>query len=540
MRGAQRPGKVKWSRPFLAPLAPLSYSASRKIFVEVADEPASDEASALDDLLDLSDSLPLAVSLMANIASFEGYSTTLARWQTENTALLSEGHDKRSNLEKSIALSLSSPRISSESEHAKDLISLLSLLPDGITPRDIIAAKVPIPNVHQAQSVLLGTSLAYIDVKGQLKALSPVREYIRRAYPPSHCLYKPLRTYFQDLLELWESKCELPSDTLASELVGHFGNIHDLILQGLLTEDQSTWTSIGKCIMTLNVFSAAMTRGHSPLFQRLPGLIEATGDAALRWKYAGIILHSTSYHDFIDDPDVLIEEGIQYFNERTHPVREGNAVYAANWSDPPLIAAHIAVNFYNAVARHYDRARYQNFSKAKEFNKHAFDLAQRIDDIDLQLECLDTECLIALGLQDGISILKAVRKGREITGCISMGSREHEWIMHEAWAYCWMGNLPRALALCVEAEELLISVGMEDSSHYLSVLDLRANVLFDKSEYMEARQLYAQMAKKTSPTCSRFYHAHSLCYIVQLDLLMEGKGADIASNLDAAEAVDKQ
>ncbi|KAJ7868652.1 P-loop containing nucleoside triphosphate hydrolase protein, partial [Mycena leptocephala] len=183
MRGAQRPGKVQWSRPFLAPLEPLSYSASRKIFVEVADEPASDEASALDDLLDLSGSLPLAVSLMANIASFEGYLNTLTRWQTENTALLSKGHDKRSNVEKSIALSLSSPRISS-SEHAKDLISLLSFLPDGITPRDIIAAKVPIPDVPQCQSVLLSTSLAYIDVKGQLKTLSPVPEYIKRAHSP--------------------------------------------------------------------------------------------------------------------------------------------------------------------------------------------------------------------------------------------------------------------------------------------------------------------------------------------------------------------
>ncbi|KAJ7861489.1 hypothetical protein B0H13DRAFT_1459193, partial [Mycena leptocephala] len=198
MRGAERPGKVKWNRPFLPPLEPLSLSASQQIFVEVADEPCSGEESALNDLLDLSGSLPLAVSLMANIASFEGYSTTLARWHTENTALLSEGHDKCSNLDKSISLSLSSPRISS-SPQAKNLISLLSILPDGIRPEDIIAAKVPIPNVRQSQSVLIGTSLAYIDVKGRLKILSPVGEYIRRAYPPSLALSRPVRTYFQEL-----------------------------------------------------------------------------------------------------------------------------------------------------------------------------------------------------------------------------------------------------------------------------------------------------------------------------------------------------
>ncbi|KAJ7835104.1 P-loop containing nucleoside triphosphate hydrolase protein, partial [Mycena olivaceomarginata] len=198
MRGAERPGKVKWNRPFLPPLEPLSPCASRQIFIEVADEPDSDEKSALDDLLDLSGSLPLAVSLMANIASFEGYSSTLARWHTESTTLLAEGNDKRSNLEKSITLSLGSPRISS-SPHAKNLISLLSLLPDGIRPEDIIAGKIPIPNVRQCQAVLLGTSLAYIDAKGRLKALSPVREYIRRVHPPSMSLSRPLRMYFQEL-----------------------------------------------------------------------------------------------------------------------------------------------------------------------------------------------------------------------------------------------------------------------------------------------------------------------------------------------------
>ncbi|KAJ7872213.1 P-loop containing nucleoside triphosphate hydrolase protein, partial [Mycena leptocephala] len=322
MRGAERPGKVKWNRPFLSPLEPLPPSASRQIFLEVADEPGTGEESALNDLLDLSDNLPLAVSLMANIASFDGYSNTLARWQAENTALLSEGHDKRSNLEKSIILSLNSPRISS-TPHVKNLISLLSLLPDGIRPEDIIAGKVPIPNVRQCQSVLLGTSLAYIDVKGRLKTLSPVREYIRRAYPASHSLSRPLRIYFQELLELWKSKRQLLSANLAPQLVGNLGNINELILEGLLIEDTSAWIGIANSIITLDFFSAVMLKGDTPLFQRLPRLIEVTGDGALRWKYTTRIL-SNGYYHLIQDPEVLIEEGVQYFNEETRPAGEGD------------------------------------------------------------------------------------------------------------------------------------------------------------------------------------------------------------------------
>ncbi|KAJ7351387.1 hypothetical protein DFH08DRAFT_99102 [Mycena albidolilacea] len=47
MRGAERPGKVKWHRPFLPPLEPLSDSASRQIFLEVAYDPGAREESAL-------------------------------------------------------------------------------------------------------------------------------------------------------------------------------------------------------------------------------------------------------------------------------------------------------------------------------------------------------------------------------------------------------------------------------------------------------------------------------------------------------------
>jgi hypothetical protein len=230
MRGAERPGEVKWHRPFISPLEPPSDSASRQIFLEVADDPGAGEESALRHLLDLSGSFPLAVSLMTSIASFEGYSGTLSRWQIENVALLSDGHDKRSNLEKSIILSLSSPRLSSP--HVKNLLALLPLLPDGIRAEEIMASHVPILNIRQSQTLLLRTSLAHIDTKGRLKALSPIREYIRRIHPPSPLISRSLRIYFQDLLELWESTRQLPSGNLSSELVGYLGNITELMLNG--------------------------------------------------------------------------------------------------------------------------------------------------------------------------------------------------------------------------------------------------------------------------------------------------------------------
>ncbi|KAJ6550282.1 P-loop containing nucleoside triphosphate hydrolase protein [Mycena capillaripes] len=314
MRGAERPSKVKWTRPFLPPLEPLSPSASRQIFSDVADYPIGEEEEVLATLVDLSGSLPLAVSLMANIASFEGYSGTLALWETENTALLSDGHDKRSNLEKSITLSLGSPRIAS-SPHAKKVLALLSLLPDGITAEDIQAANVSVPDFHQCRSALLRTSLAYTDVRGRLKALSPIRAFIRHAHPPALPLARPLRTYFLDLLALWRSNhLHLPSGALAPRLLSHLGNINELILDGLSREDKSARVAIGYSIIVLDRFSTVMLKGNSPLFQRLPKLIEETDDAGLRWRYANACLRHHDVFRLKGDPEVLIYEGIQYFH----------------------------------------------------------------------------------------------------------------------------------------------------------------------------------------------------------------------------------
>jgi hypothetical protein len=326
MRGAERPGKVKWNRPFLPPLEPLTAAASRQIFADVADEPSSEEESALNTLLHLSGSLPLAISLMASIASFEGYVGTLARWQIENTSLLSDGHDKRSNLEKSITLSLGSPRISS-SPHAMNLISLLSLLPDGIRAQDIMTSQVPIPDVRDLQSLLVRTSLAYIDVQGRLKTLSPVREFIRRVHPPSPSISRPLRTYFQDLLEVWVSTRHLSAGNISLDLVAYVGNMNELILYGVSTETGAARIRIGQNIINLDHFSKVMLLGSSPLFQQIPHIIEATGDPALRWRYTAICFGNPEMQILIKNPDTVIREGVQYFKTGTHSPKEGNKYY---------------------------------------------------------------------------------------------------------------------------------------------------------------------------------------------------------------------
>jgi hypothetical protein len=68
----------------------------------------------IEQILQFTDNMPLAVDLIAHLADYEGLLNVLARWQTERTSLLSLGYDRKSNMDVSISLSLSSPRITSE------------------------------------------------------------------------------------------------------------------------------------------------------------------------------------------------------------------------------------------------------------------------------------------------------------------------------------------------------------------------------------------------------------------------------------------
>ncbi|KAJ6535357.1 P-loop containing nucleoside triphosphate hydrolase protein, partial [Mycena vulgaris] len=128
MRGAERPANVRWTHPFLQPLKPLSDYAAQQAFIDVAED--FHDTEDVRQLLSFTDNLPLAVNLMAHLVDYEGCDNVLARWDRDRTTMLSSGSDKQSNLDKSINISLSSPRMT---YGARDLLSLLSILPDGLS-----------------------------------------------------------------------------------------------------------------------------------------------------------------------------------------------------------------------------------------------------------------------------------------------------------------------------------------------------------------------------------------------------------------------
>ncbi|KAJ6603275.1 P-loop containing nucleoside triphosphate hydrolase protein, partial [Mycena vulgaris] len=199
MRGTERPASVRWTRPFLPALKPLTQAAARQTFIDIADD--CHDSGDIDKVLSLTDNMPLAIDLMAHLVESEGCPNVLARWEEDKTSMVSDGYDKRSNLDLSISLSLSSPRITAV-PHCQDLLSLLSMLPDGLSDIDLVHSRLPIKDILSCKATLLSTSLAHSDDQKRLKTLVPIREYMARSYPPMDYLVQALLNYFHQLLEL--------------------------------------------------------------------------------------------------------------------------------------------------------------------------------------------------------------------------------------------------------------------------------------------------------------------------------------------------
>ncbi|KAJ7817531.1 P-loop containing nucleoside triphosphate hydrolase protein, partial [Mycena leptocephala] len=227
MRGTERPAKVHWTRPFLLPLQPLGHDAAWQTFIEIADD--SHNPEEVEKVLLLTANMPLAISLLANLADSEGCANLLARWEKEKTSLISDGFDKGSNLDLSISLSISSPRLKSYPQ-SLDLLSVLSMLPDGLSDVELSQSNLPIQNVLGCKAALICTGLAYSEDKKCLKALVPIREYIQKIQKPGEALVRPLLKHFKALLEVYQECTGAKSNSATvPRIVSNFGNIQSVI-----------------------------------------------------------------------------------------------------------------------------------------------------------------------------------------------------------------------------------------------------------------------------------------------------------------------
>jgi hypothetical protein len=293
----------------MSPLEPLSDVAAMQTFADIADY-LDDDKHTIQEILGLTDNLPLAINLVANITAFEGHDTVLSRWREEKTTLFSEGRDKCSNLDLSIQLSLSSPRMV-DSPGAHQLLTLLSLLPDGILETELLQCDVLIPDMRRSKTTLIRTSLAYVDHGKRLRVLVPIREYIQKYSPPSRTLCRPLRRHFHNLILLWKDYQHLSSTGVAHRIAANVGNFQAVLAHGL-NWDEPDLTQTLHSIIIFDSFFRISGRRFSGMLELVPSYLERLDDHHLHGAYVIEFVATWQYHP-VPEPRTLEETALAHF-----------------------------------------------------------------------------------------------------------------------------------------------------------------------------------------------------------------------------------
>jgi hypothetical protein len=293
----------------LGALKPLDQEAARLTFTDIADSGHSQEE--VDQILSLTDNMPLAISLIAHLADTEGCSTVLSRWDKEKTSLISEGSDKRSNLDLSISLSLSSPRIQLL-PHSQELLSLLSMLPDGLSDIDLIQSKLPLENILKCKTALKSTALAYSDEHKRLKVLMPIREYLQQYQPPGNHLVQSLLKYFQEMLKFYMDYIGTQSSSsTVPRIKTNLTNIQNVLQWGLKQEQPILSNSI-YCVYYFTHFSDLTLQTQTLLLNQIQDLLPQLNDHRLKAYFFIESIHSLQ-SDPISDPDTLLFQVLEHF-----------------------------------------------------------------------------------------------------------------------------------------------------------------------------------------------------------------------------------
>ncbi|KAJ7828442.1 hypothetical protein B0H14DRAFT_2811975 [Mycena olivaceomarginata] len=261
---------------FLSLLTDIPHLALIRLanLVDIADD--FHEKKHIKTLLSLTGNLPLAVGIIAHLVDYEG---------------------------------CLHPRLASYLD-ARDLLSLLSLLPDGISDGELSQSNLPLKDLLGCKAALLRTSLAYTD-HGRLKALVPIREYMGNIYPPIPAVVHPLSQYFHMLLQLYRRYHGHQLGQLVDQITPNLGNLHSIILWGLNLDNPDIRDTL-HCAMALVGFQRVTSQAKSISMSQIAPLVDQLGDSHLKALFITDLF--LSWHtEPISNPDELIREAEEHF-----------------------------------------------------------------------------------------------------------------------------------------------------------------------------------------------------------------------------------
>ncbi|KAJ7620769.1 hypothetical protein DFH06DRAFT_64468 [Mycena polygramma] len=509
MRGAEHPATVAWTHPFLPSLNPLGQEAAHQTFVDIADDVHN--SAEVDKVLGLTDNMPLAISLLAHLVDSEGCSTVLTHWEQERTSMVSDGWDRRSNLDLSISMSLSSPRLVAF-PHSQKLLSLLSMLPNGLSDTELVQSKFPIDNILGCKAVLIGTSLAYTDSNKRLKALVPIREYMQKIQPPTDDLIRPLRRYFQELLEFSREYYGTSSaSSTVARISSNLANIQNVLQNGLSPGHPDLVNSIYSTCH-LSQFCRLTSQGEIHLLKQIPNMFPLPCDHRLEAYFATEVLNSW-YHTDIEDLDTVISQTL------TH-------IELCDDLD-------LKCSFYISLTNIYDRRKHELLA-ALDFGQSALSLAASTGNTKKQAQALHQMAWVHWYLGHYLEAQGCARESQRLARIFANLYTEAQGLASEARCWYSLGDFSQSLSLCTQARELLVACGMSRGPLQDVIMNVQAEVHKYKSEYIEAHNIYHEILQETSITQVPLSHSFALLNTAETDVLMDVPKDAVQHNIDAA------
>ncbi|KAJ7787771.1 hypothetical protein B0H14DRAFT_3579018 [Mycena olivaceomarginata] len=423
MRGAERPAKVLWTRPFLRTLQPLDQQAARLTFADIADSEHSQEE--VDQILSLTDSMPLAISLLAHLADTEGCSN--------------------------------------------ELLSLLSMLPDGLADSDLIQSKLPLENILTCKTALKSTALAYSDEHKRLKVLMPIREYLQQHQPPGDHLVQKVFKYFEEMLKFYREYSGTQSNfKTVLQIKSNFNNIQNVLQWGLKQKQP---------ILSNSIYC-------TPLMGQTQDLLTQLNDHRLKAYFLIELLNQWQSYP-ISDPEALAFRALEHLNY---------------FDDPDL-----KCRLYNRMAFYYQHFK-TDLVEATNMCKKSISLAIQTGNNKRNSHALDQLAWINIQLGK-YSVAQMYAYEAQKLARVS-GDLDTEAHVVHTQAVCWkeLGHYKHALSLCIMAQSLLGLGGMSGSQTDLCIMNTQAEVHKCKSEYTEAWKIHAKLVQ-ISADRDPYWHA---------------------------------
>ncbi|KAJ6470468.1 hypothetical protein C8R45DRAFT_1166124 [Mycena sanguinolenta] len=496
MRGAERPAKVQWTHPFLSPLQPLPEIAAQQTFLDITDNAYAIED--LNQLLRFTDNMPLAVDLISHLVDYEGLENVLSRWQTDKTSILSVGYDRKSNLDASIGLSLSSPRLSSES---KELLNLLSILPNGLSDAELVQSKLPIPNILSCKAVLLATCLAYQNNNKRLLVLVPIREHIQQLLPPTPLLIYSLCQHFYALLKLYKKYDGEKLHHVVSQITMSLGNLQSVLQRGLWLTNNPNLEDTIYCIISLNSFYRVTNGGVTPLMDQVQHILAEISDPQLKTHFLSEVLHSRGYYHRTQWMEELIVQGISHFKQVTDPVLEY----------PPR-----ALQFM---------CRAQQLSKSSGNYEQQCNVLIYMAEYNLFIGDYYTAQLFATEAQQVAEMAMDFYQGASIFNIQASCARS-------------LGNYQEGMIYLHNARKILEICGMYTGHSAQLIMLNQAEIHLLKSEYSQAQSIFRDLANITSLNQSDRIHVIALLNIAYIDIQVNIPAENVSRGLNRVTEID--